>query len=143
MLDALIRHRLISKLAAIDPRITLLAQAHTVSTITIIIAIQWAFSPSAVDSRIAVITSTLAIHAASISTAARLANTQTVGGSGIRRAFATNSDTLVVNGFVHANTVTGTVVAARIRERSIRSVNPLVARHASELFIANTSTELL
>jgi len=143
VLDALERHRLVGKLPTVSPRVPFFAKTHTISTIPVVVAIHRALFPSTIRTGIPGVAGARIVEASTVTTAASLAYAQAVGRPCAWRTLAANSNGFVVDILVHANSISRAISSARVRERAISSVDPLVTGHAKELLVAHALAEFL
>jgi hypothetical protein len=143
VLDALIRHSLIGKLSAVSTCVTFLAHANAVAAISVVVTVVGALLPSAIRPSVAFITSAHSSKASTVATASSLAYAETVRGLGARRASTADRLSLIVDCSILADSVSRAVAAARIRERPIGCVDPLVTSETSEFLVTNTFAQLL
>lgn len=143
VLDALIRHSLIGKLSAVSTCVTFFAHANAVAAISVVVTVVGALLPSAIRPSEAFITSAHSSKASTVATASSLAYAETVRGLGSRRASTADRLSLVVDCSILADSVSRAVAAARIRERPIGSVDPLVTSETNEFLVTDTFAQLL
>lgn len=115
VLDALVRHSLISERPTVRPLVPLLAQAHPVAAVSVVVAIVRTPAPLTTVPSPAIVTSTRVINAASVTTAPALTNRLAVISNGSRRAHTPKLLLDPVHLLLATHSVARAIVAAWLR----------------------------
>jgi len=128
MLNALVRHCFVCESTAVFARISFFAQANSIATVTVVIAVHWTFLPATARTSPSVFTRTNAIDAAAMSIASGLAFSLAVRSNSVGRTNAACSHRRVSYNFKLTHSIARAVISARIGKRTTTSIHPLLTR---------------
>jgi len=123
-------------------RVALFAQANTIATIPIVVAIHWALLPLTTVAGVSCIAGTHTTNTFAVSTAPCLAKALAVRVKCVFGAHTTDWDRNIVHEGGSAKAVSGTTVAARISKWPPGRVLPFFAGHSKVLLATNALAEL-